>query len=94
MTPDFQKQSSAGSLHAPSGTAADNTGCDAPDKKKCQLPTTYLHSYTDRMIMPLFFGVIASSALILGAVIGVRFELPKRLLAILLAFAAGSLITA
>ncbi|MDR6415750.1 ZIP family metal transporter [Pseudarthrobacter sulfonivorans] len=46
------------------------------------------------MIMPLFFGVIASSALILGAIIGVRFELPKRLLAILLAFAAGSLITA
>lgn len=44
--------------------------------------------------MSLWFGVIASSALILGALIGVRFELPKRLLAMLLAFAAGSLITA
>ena len=44
--------------------------------------------------MSLWFGVIASSALVLGAVIGVRFELPKRLLAMLLAFAAGSLITA
>lgn len=52
------------------------------------------HSYTDGMMMSLLFGVIASSALILGAFIGVRFELPKRLLAILLAFAAGSLITA
>lgn len=45
-------------------------------------------------MMSLLFGVIASSALILGAFIGVRFQLPKRLLAILLAFAAGSLITA
>lgn len=44
--------------------------------------------------MSLWFGVIASSALVLGAVIGVRFELPKRLLAMLLAFAAGALITA
>lgn len=46
------------------------------------------------MLMSLWFGVIASSALLLGALIGVRFELPKRLLAMLLAFAAGSLITA
>lgn len=42
----------------------------------------------------LLFGAVASSALLLGAVIGVRFELPKRLLAILLSFAAGALITA
>jgi ZIP family zinc transporter len=40
------------------------------------------------------FGVVASSALILGAFIGVRFQLPKRVLAILLSFAAGALITA
>jgi ZIP family zinc transporter len=46
------------------------------------------------MMMSLWFGVIASSALVVGALIGVRFELPKRLLAMLLAFAAGSLITA
>ena len=46
------------------------------------------------MMMSLWFGVIASSALVMGAFIGVRFELPKRLLAMLLAFAAGSLITA
>lgn len=44
--------------------------------------------------MSLLFGIVASSALIIGAFIGVRFELPKRLLAILLSFAAGSLITA
>ncbi|HWI30174.1 MAG TPA: zinc permease [Microbacterium sp.] len=42
----------------------------------------------------LLFGAIASSALVIGAVIGVWFQLPKRLLAILLAFAAGALITA
>ncbi|MCU1532040.1 MAG: zinc permease [Arthrobacter sp.] len=42
----------------------------------------------------LIFGVVASSALVLGAFIGVRFELPKRLLAIMLSFAAGALITA
>ncbi|UZX02060.1 zinc permease [Arthrobacter sp. CDRTa11] len=46
------------------------------------------------MMMSLLFGVIASSALLVGAFVGVRFELPKRLLAILLSFAAGSLITA
>ncbi|MFP5252038.1 MAG: ZIP family metal transporter [Actinomycetes bacterium] len=42
----------------------------------------------------LLFGAIASSALIIGALLGVRFELPKRLLAVLLSFAAGALITA
>ena len=40
------------------------------------------------------FGALASSALILGAVVGGRFELPRRVLAGMLAFAAGSLITA
>ncbi len=42
----------------------------------------------------LLFGALASSALIIGAVVGARFTLPKRLLAVLLSFAAGSLITA
>ncbi|NKX56088.1 zinc permease [Arthrobacter sp. E918] len=42
----------------------------------------------------MLFGAVASSALVLGALIGVRFELPKRVLAILLSFAAGALITA
>ncbi|GER24243.1 hypothetical protein NCCP1664_27380 [Zafaria cholistanensis] len=42
----------------------------------------------------LVFGAVASSALLIGAVAGVRFELPKRLLAMLLSFAAGALITA
>ena len=46
------------------------------------------------MWMTLLFGAVASSALIIGAAVGVRFELPKRLLAMLLAFAAGALITA
>ena len=44
--------------------------------------------------MTLIFGAVASSALVIGALIGVRFELPKRVLAILLSFAAGALITA
>ena len=42
----------------------------------------------------LLFGAVASSALVIGAALGVRFKLPKRLLAILLSFAAGALITA
>ena len=46
------------------------------------------------MMTSLLFGAVASSALIIGAFIGTRFELPKRLLAILLSFAAGALITA
>ncbi len=40
------------------------------------------------------FGVIASSALVLGALAGVRIRLPKAVLAGMLAFAAGALITA
>ncbi|QCU78944.1 zinc permease [Citricoccus sp. SGAir0253] len=46
------------------------------------------------MTGPFIFGVIASSALVIGALVGVRVDLPKRLLAILLSFAAGALITA
>lgn len=42
----------------------------------------------------LLFGVIASSPLVLGALTGYRFLIPKRVLAAMLAFAAGSLITA
>ncbi|MCR8670310.1 ZIP family metal transporter [Agrococcus sp. HG114] len=46
------------------------------------------------MAQSLLFGIVASSALIIGAAIGMRFELPKRALAILLSFAAGALVTA
>ena len=42
----------------------------------------------------LIFGVIASSALVIGAVLGARVQLPKALLAGMLSFAAGALITA
>ena len=42
----------------------------------------------------LLYGVVASSALVIGAFIGARFKLPKRLLAIMLSFAAGALIPA
>ncbi|SHN14457.1 ZIP family metal transporter [Cryptosporangium aurantiacum] len=42
----------------------------------------------------LIFGVIASSALVLGALVGARIRLPKAVLAGMLAFAAGALITA
>jgi zinc transporter, ZIP family len=48
----------------------------------------------DFMWSTLLFGAVASSALVIGAAIGVRFKFPKRLLAMLLAFAAGALITA
>lgn len=60
---------------------------------KC-LPLGSRVADTDAMWTSLLFGLIASSALVIGAVVGVRFELPKRLLAMLLAFAAGALITA
>lgn len=40
------------------------------------------------------FGLIASSALIAGSVIGAVVQVPKRLLAFMLAFASGALITA
>lgn len=46
------------------------------------------------MAQAAVFGAIASSALILGAIFGARVNLPKRVLAALLAFAAGALITA
>lgn len=52
------------------------------------------HAYTFAMGTSLLFGLVASTPLIIGSLIGIRFELPKRLLAILLSFAAGSLITA
>jgi ZIP family zinc transporter len=42
----------------------------------------------------VIFGVIASSALVLGALAGARIKLPKAVLAGMLAFAAGALITA
>jgi zinc transporter ZupT len=42
----------------------------------------------------LLYGVIASSALVLGALAGGRFTFPKRVLAAMLSFAAGALITA
>ncbi|MCK8670934.1 hypothetical protein M1M07_07365 [Rhodococcus sp. HM1] len=46
------------------------------------------------IIESLIFGVIASSALVIGALVGGRFTIPKRALAAMLAFAAGALITA
>jgi ZIP family zinc transporter len=42
----------------------------------------------------LIFGAIASSALVLGAIAGGRLRIPKRVLAGMLAFASGALITA
>lgn len=46
------------------------------------------------MTESLVFGVIASSGLLLGAVGGGRLRIPKRVLAAMLAFAAGALMTA
>ncbi len=45
-------------------------------------------------VAALLFGVIASSALVIGALVGARVRLPKAVLAAMLAFAAGALITA
>ena len=42
----------------------------------------------------LVFGAIGSSALLLGALVGGWVQIPKRLLAAMLAFASGALITA
>ena len=42
----------------------------------------------------LLFGAVASSALVLGALVGGRVRIPGRLLAAMLAFASGALITA
>jgi ZIP family zinc transporter len=42
----------------------------------------------------LIFAVVASSPLVLGAYLGAKFTFPERLLAVVLAFAAGALITA
>ncbi len=46
------------------------------------------------MAESLLFGVVASSALVLGALAGGRLKIPKRVLAMMLAFAAGALMTA
>ena len=46
------------------------------------------------MATSLLYGIVTSSALVLGGVIGVWFQLPKRVLAIILSFAAGALVTA
>ena len=42
----------------------------------------------------LLFGAIGSSALVLGSLIGGWVQIPKRVLAAMLAFASGALITA
>jgi hypothetical protein len=46
------------------------------------------------MMQAAIYGVVTSLALVLGAVLGVWLRFPQRLIAIVLAFAAGSLITA
>jgi ZIP family zinc transporter len=42
----------------------------------------------------VWFGLLASSALVIGAVAGARIRLPSRVLSMVLAFASGALITA
>jgi ZIP family zinc transporter len=46
------------------------------------------------MLEAIVFGMIASSGLVLGSAIGVSVPMPERLLALLLAFASGALMTA
>jgi zinc transporter, ZIP family len=58
-----------------------------------RVATTTL-GYLSSMGEAIIFGAIASSALVLGALVGARVQFPKRVLAAMLAFAAGALITA
>lgn len=46
------------------------------------------------MLTALLYGLAASSALVIGALIGTRFDPPKRVTGVLLAFASGALISA
>ena len=46
------------------------------------------------MLDALFYGLAASSALVIGAVIGTRWAAPRRVTGVLLAFASGALISA
>ena len=46
------------------------------------------------MLTAVLFGLAASSALIIGALIGSRFDPPKQITGVLLAFASGALISA
>ena len=46
------------------------------------------------MVNALIFGIIASSSLVIGAVVGAYWEPPERIVASALAFASGALITA
>lgn len=46
------------------------------------------------MVSALVFGIIASSSLVIGAVVGAYWEPPERIVASALAFASGALITA
>ena len=46
------------------------------------------------MLNALLWGLIASSSLILGGFIGARFNISKRILGIIMAFGAGTLISA
>ena len=53
-----------------------------------------LSGYSMDVVEAFIFGVIASSALVIGAAAGAHVKLPKRVLAAMLAFASGALITA
>ena len=46
------------------------------------------------MLTSLLFGIAASSALVIGSVVGARWSPPKRVTGVLLAFASGALISA
>ena len=46
------------------------------------------------MIVAVWFGLAASGALVIGAVVGARWSPPKQVTGVLLAFAGGALISA
>src|SRR5918992_1736937 len=46
------------------------------------------------MITALLYGLLASSALVIGSAVGTRWQPPKRVTGVLLAFASGALISA
>ena len=46
------------------------------------------------MLTAILYGLAASSALVIGAIVGTRWTAPKMVTGVLLAFASGALISA
>jgi ZIP family zinc transporter len=58
------------------------------------LPCPFVDVWGPGVLIAVLFGLAASSALVIGAAVGVRWSPPKQLTGVLLAFASGALISA